>query len=456
MYDHDDIALAYAQFSALTLHDTADALIHTTDRDLIYKGTDGKQVMIPCNPIHAQLKLAENSARATVQSALGKINGNLAVANISFVVSSHPYDPAHKTHNRRLITLPLQAAVDWGRGDRKHWLSAKIQDFWGEDAVRVPTVASTGRVINQNRNPKQLLRQQRANSAAARDGVHRGTHYDDYPFDDHYHSAGKNLEQEFHHSEQAIYEMLQQKIVIQYYITHLLQAYNVQAGDKVYAIILDIYTTRYMCQGCAARSYNTAHYPGRALLAKWSWELEKSGYRTPKVGLRMVVRATGEMPAKDQPVLRQADYKAQAHHWPLNPGRASINSIVMEADARHIPWAAYDPFNDLFRRTVFFSNKAEQEKSVGALQDKAIQHFGEFLVRRKSNTHNRDNVLHAQAQPAGMPVAAILAALNARLPLPGAVQPLGSPALKRQAQDIYLPGQPAALTGVEFRGLYFI
>lgn len=459
MFEHDNLALAYAEFAALTLNDTEDALIHTIDRDLVYKGTGGKHVLIPCNPIHAQLKLAENSARLAATIAKGKaLTGNLAVANLSFVVSSHPYDVAGKTHSRRLITVPLQAAIDWGRGDRKHQLSANIQNFWGDEAVRVPTEASTGRIINQNRNPNQLLRQKRANSAATRNGVHRGAyckpHYNDYPFDQYYHCAGKNLEQEFHHSEQAIYEMLQKEEVIRYYITQFLQAYNVQPGDKVYAIVLDIYTTRYMCQGCAARAHSTAHYPGRAMLAKWSWALKKLGYRVPKVGLRMAVRATGERPAKDQAVLTPASYKAQAHHWQLNPGRASINSIVMEADAHHIDWAAFLPFNDLFRRTVFFSGKAEKENYGSAVQDEAIKHFGEFLFRRSLNTHNIHNLLHAQAQPGGMPVTAILAAVNARLPV--AVHPAGTVELKRQAQDIYLPGQPMALTNAEFRGLYFI
>lgn len=455
MFEHDDIALAYAEFSALRLSDKEEPLIHTTDRDLVYKGCGNKQVLIPCNPIHAQLKLAENSARQAVTIARGKrLQGNLAVANISFVVSSHPYDAAGKTHGRRLITLPLHAAVNWNRADQKHWLTANIQTFWGNDAVRVPTVASTGKTINQNRNPKQLLRQQRANSAAALDGVHRGTHYDDYPFEQYYHSAGKNLEQEFHHSEQAIYEMLQKEDVICYYITQFLQAYNVQPGDKIYAIVLDIYTTRYMCQGCAARSHSTAHYPGRAMLARWSWELKKMGYRVPKVGLRMAVRATGEGPAKAQPELTPASYKAQSYHWQLNPGRASINSIVMEADARHINWTVYIPFNDLFRRTVFFSGKAEKENYAYTVQDDAIKTFGEFLWRRAYAQHHIHNVLHAQAQPAGMPVTAILATVNARLS--GVVHPAGSELLKRQAQDIYLPGQAAALTGVQFRGLYFI
>jgi len=349
MFDHEDLTAA---FNATVFDNQADALIYTQKRELIFKGSDNKQVLIPCDIIHAQLKLAENAARQEIRTKDPQYGSNLATANIGFVTSSHPYNPTTKTHARRFITIPLHYAVDWNNPNSKHHFTAQIRDFWGADAETVLTPTKAGGNRKKVRNPNQLKRQKRANSVASRDGVHYNHSYENYDFHRHYASAGPSLEQDFHHSEQTIYEMLEKPEVIHYYINNFLHAYNVQPGDKVYAIILDIYTTRYMCQGCAARSYSTAHYPGRGLLAKWEWALTQMGYRIPKVGLRMAVRATGEGPAKNQKKLNPAQYQTFAQQWTLNPGRGNVNSIVLEADAAHINFAPLTPINDLFRRTV--------------------------------------------------------------------------------------------------------
>lgn len=450
MFDHEDLRAA---FKAAAFDNQAEALIYTQNRDLIFKGSDNKQVFIPCNPIHAQLKLAENAARKRLLNNYPQYGGNLATANIGFVTSSHPYDPATKTHARRFITIPLHYAVDWNVSDSKHHFTAQIKDFWGDDAKKVltPTKAGNSRKITRNYN--QLIRQKRANSVASHDGVHYNHHcYENYNFDKHYASAGPSLEQDFHHSEQTIYEMLEKPEVIHYYINNFLQAYNVQPGDKIYAIILDIYTTRYMCQGCAARSYSTAHYPGRSLLAKWEWKLKKMGYHIPKVGLRMAVRATGEGPAKNQTKLNPVQYQIFAQQWTLNPGRGNVNSIVLEADAEHINFAPLTPINDLFRRTVFLSREGGKTAS-GDIQEAAIDSFADFLTRYTAATYTQFSCVYNQCRPTDVIAQRHKASLLPRLHHAVPVNPIQR---KQLAQNIYLPGQATSLTDQEFKGLYFI
>lgn len=448
MFEHNDLVAAFKHIQL----DTQDGLLYTINRDLCYKGNEGKHVIIPCNTIHAQLKLAENTARQAILRREPEYNGNLATANIGFVVSSHPYDKAGKTHNRRFITIPLHRAVDWQNPNKRHWLTAQIRDLWGNEEEVVATETGAGKTVNKHRNFYQLTRQKKANSYATSAGLKRKPKYNEYDFEAYFVSSGPNLEMDFHHSEQTIFEMLQKADVINYYINHFLTAYNVLPGDKIYAVILDLYTTRYMCQGCYGRAYSTAHYPGRALLARWDYILRKRGYYVPKTGLRMAIRATGEVPGQE-PALSLQSYKPQQNVWTLNPGRETINSIVMEADAKHIPaqYAPYVPFDDLFRRTVFLS---DQKQVAGYVQDAAItQSFRFFLSRFQGNGHNVANPMAHQKQGAAMPVSALLAALTPKLNVP-------LPATERQkeqlARCIYLLGQPEALTDAEFRGLYFI
>lgn len=435
------------------LNQLEEGVLYTINRDLLYKGSDNKQVNIPCDIIHAQLKLAENTAREALLARDPEYKGNLATANIGFVVSSHPYDAAHKTHGRHFITVPLHFAVDWDDPNKKHFLTAQIRDLWGDDETTVATETKGGKDINKKRNPMQLKRQERANRYASKDGLNFDSSYDGYDFSKYYQSAGPKLENDFHHSEQTIYEILENPDAISYYINNFLRAYKVKPGDKVYAIILDIHTTRYMCQGCAGRAYAIAHYPGRGLLVKWEKKLLSLGYRVPKTGLRMAIRVTGEGPAHHQDTLHARNYKKQLSIWTLNPGRQNINSIVMEADARHlpIPFAPYEPINDLFRRTVFLSKETKSDSSY--IQEAAIETFRAFLLRFQANHHNICNPMFAQTQTRNARVRNILDTLNPKIRVPIPVEKIKQEHL---AQNIYLPGQPNCLTGTEFRGLFFI
>ena len=249
--------------------------------------------------------------------------------------------------------------------------------------------------------------------------------------------------------------MLQKREVIDYYVTHYLSQYGLQAGDKVYAIILDIYTTRYMCRGCSARCYSTIQHKNTALLAAWQKAFIEAGIRIPKTGLRMAIRATGERPAQYQPVLQLHNYKPQTSQWLLNPGKAQINNIVFEADNVHVPVVAGNVINDLFRRTIFLSKEANTD--AGYVQERAIDSFKDFLAVFETTNYGLNNPIFTQRSindPANLFVnptrVRLLAAQLALLAFP-----VGNVGRRQIAQNLYLPGV-APLTPQEFHGLYFI
>lgn len=141
----------------------------------------------------------------------------------------------------------------------------------------------------------------------------------------------------FHHSERAIFKHLENPTVIKHYVEELANQiqinYHVNPKDvKVIAAILDMHSTRYLCDWCEP----AMHYfqnPQSLFMKALKDQLENLEFTTPqKHDLYMVVRYSAEMPAGSKPAKEEKDHKSIHEMFDIKDYRNRQTCLILQRD----------------------------------------------------------------------------------------------------------------------------
>jgi hypothetical protein len=102
----------------------------------------------------------------------------------------------------------------------------------------------------------------------------------------------------FHHSEQALFEHLKKPSTIKSFVQSLREK-NILPHHKVYAVILDMFSTRELCSPCTVATKGVMNKQSDEFIGALQKELGNQSYKTPKNGIRMVTRVVVEEKYQD-------------------------------------------------------------------------------------------------------------------------------------------------------------
>ena len=109
-----------------------------------------------------------------------------------------------------------------------------------------------------------------------------------------YDTSTSKFELTFHHSEQALFDHLEDPKTIDKIINSLQKESQVKVAAKVYGVILSMHSKYYVCPNCEISAFGEH----KILSNNLGTALKKSGYKLPKTGMKVLTTVTTTIPYK--------------------------------------------------------------------------------------------------------------------------------------------------------------
>lgn len=246
--------------------------------------------------------------------------GNYVTGHLTFVASDAKHSEGGQ-HRRIKISIELIST------DEK----IHVSQFWGaREPVQLLGSSSSIREVKwrcPSTKQRILKRYKKAPEDSKRDSVDDCTIADGRLLSTKgiemaYHS--EDFELIFHHSEQALISHLEQQST-QRAITAKLQEFpEFKTGAKVYAVILSLHSTNYVCKNCEVTLLG-----GHKILSKnFGNTLKKLGYILPRNGLKILTTVTADTPYKCQRKMKE-DHR----EYTIDLRSLKNNGLILSQDA---------------------------------------------------------------------------------------------------------------------------
>lgn len=299
------------------LGDSQSGIVWTKSLKVIFGSRNGnKDRQIDLSSIHEALKIRFKRIEGS--------RGNDAVAHLTFVVSDKKH--AQGGQDRRIkIDLKLVSSDD----------KIHVSTMWQTLDSILPREDSSSYKKVKWRSPdalrRILRRYAKAPEDAKKDCVDDSTIACKRPFSTKgikmaYHSTNDKgvFERSFHHSEQALFDHLEQESTLEKMITKLRKLPEFKGGAKVYAVILSIHSKFYVCKNCEISALGE-----HKLLSKnLGKTLKKFGYILPKKGLKVLTTVTTDVPYKSRRQMEE-DHREFA----IDLRSVKNNGLILSQDA---------------------------------------------------------------------------------------------------------------------------
>lgn len=248
-----------------------------------------KSVRINAEKEHAQLAVQNNFSRQRlfepeVDNKKDKIKdmaGNPVTASLAFIVSTKRYKQG-ENYKRCKIRVKIDFTENYHVN--------------GADADDVVTEKAKERIIARA-------------EAAPKDIFDRKSFSPHHPetIEVLYKAAQENsdptYQQAFHHGEQALLNYLEQEQTIGAILNQLLHAEKFNQGCKVYGVILDIHSPRYVCENCEVGLLGVQNSEQSLFLKLLGQKLVSVGCILPQYSpIRMLIQASGYIPYHSEQV----------------------------------------------------------------------------------------------------------------------------------------------------------
>ncbi|MCE5293552.1 MAG: hypothetical protein LLF94_02925 [Chlamydiales bacterium] len=253
---------------------TVNATSWVKSLDLVY-GTKNpvlkphKQIAIDGDAIHEILRGRENQERES-RDHDGSVP-NYVVASISFVVSDRPHVKGG-AHGRKVITIPIK--------------------YNGQEISHVTSVYTFDQKVTtpQKKDPTKSKTYKRSSDFRA-DLLDDSTEESKSRVETYYAKGTNSFSDSYHHSERALWGALKKAETIQLLINQLFA--KLGYAPKVYAAVLDLHSTRYMCAECEPSSFCFQKKRGK-FLTRMEEALKRSCILSEKSGLTFCTRVSAE------------------------------------------------------------------------------------------------------------------------------------------------------------------
>lgn len=220
-----------------------------------------KNVLVEGDDIHFKLRCLENHERES-RDYSGTIP-NYVVANIGFVISDRVHEGKEGHHGRRFVSFPVKFG---------NQTFTQVNDTYTFDEK-----ADDGKTPRSREFKEDLIAESSADKKSA---IERD-----------YKSSGPNFVQSYHHSERALWKSLKKSGALDSIFAELEKVLD--KDGKVYCMVLDLHSTRYMCSNCEPSSYIVQ----QKLKAKFE-ERFAGKYKTSEKGFFTFSRVSAEEKSK--------------------------------------------------------------------------------------------------------------------------------------------------------------
>ena len=196
--------------------------------------------------------------------------GNPVTASFTFIVSAQKH--LSRSHNTRdCITITLDPTVDLSA---MHHITKDPDDqVMSSEAIRQSVAARVKRGETLKRN------------------IDERPHKSPEEIIDETKLVKRSFEALFHHGEQSLASALEHKKVLDYLIRQLSAHAQFTHGCKIYGVILDIHSPRYVCSNCEIGILSVQHPSSSPFLNNLTEAIRQLGCVTPVLSpLRMVTR----------------------------------------------------------------------------------------------------------------------------------------------------------------------
>lgn len=274
-----------------------------------------KTVAINAEKKHAQLTLQNvfcrqrlfNPEVASTEDKIKDFPGNPVTASLVFIVSTERYKRGEH-HERQKIWINL--------------------DFIGE--YHVNDLEDHGDPDSYSEQVKQRIIQR---IEAAPDDIFMQESSKKYPplnkdeieqlFKAQLLNNDPNYRLAFHHGEQALLNALEEEKTIENIIAKLLQEPKINQGCKIYGVILNIHSPRYVCENCEAAILGVQNSARSLFLQRLCKKLTQHGYIIPHYSpLRMTTLVSSYIPYHSEQV-------SQAEHQLFTVDMRECNNMVI-------------------------------------------------------------------------------------------------------------------------------
>lgn len=338
--------------SNIKLNDSRSSIIPTDDLSCTYVTEECNVAEIPAHDLHSQLTssgsqlyhLLDDQLPASYKNSKKQPSANILMVNISIALSK----PTKR--GEKFVSLPLRVPAQNYFSVRSSWRESIIED-------------DTYSVGSYERNESSVERIDRRHSLGVEQSPQkRGFHKTQSHGALHYlDSESPTVEQEWHHSEQAVFEYLVSEERIVHDLVQDLIDLGIQPGTEVYAIVLDMHSTRYVCgncelgmQGMMNPEYEFVQRMTRAFAANnLSYTPEKN---------MIAHRVTANMPAKNQVKMTKSKLETDSNKRMFGSWQSTLkNRSIFQADKEFS-----EPDNvptDVASRTVFVSSNVSDNNT---------------------------------------------------------------------------------------------
>lgn len=301
---------------------------------------------IPVKEIHTLLITAKTAYREVLTQKLGRHDtqgdpeATFVTANLTFVVA----DSANsKSMARRLITIPVKVPG-------KH--ICNVRDFWDETENEFISKKESPTKIRNKTFLDRLSKSHEVGLEAMPPYVSIPSDTKRFQFARHNKDPERRFEYQLHPSEQALIDFLLQPNTAAE-IVNKLKSVGLYPTDFVESVILDIFSTRYVCNKCeiALLSLESLGENG-IFLNDLKNALNARDIKTPEDGLNMITRCTTYKPNDSKKPI--AEEKHESFSVVINQLGELKNKIILECDINAIEAAVSDG-HDVFERTIFMS-----------------------------------------------------------------------------------------------------
>ncbi len=322
--------------------------------DLVYESKypekKHKFVKVEGDDLHLKLRTIENHERES-RDYQGDVP-NYVVANIGFVISDRQYEKRVSQHGRKFVSFPVKF------GDKNF---VQINDVYPPDGKTEDGKKDRSSELQEDLNESLPHK----SKSITRD----------------YNSSGGIFEQFYYHSERVLWKALKNPDTINTVITQLEEV--LPENGKVYCMVLDLHSSRYMCANCEPSSYIAQQKLG----SKFEAGLRDKNYTIAKNKLFTVSRVSAEVKKKCRQVTEAGH--GEKSEKTIKQLRRDGRSVVFQRDDR----ASSSYKTILGKYGIFTSGNsgvnvprafyASQRKDVGGAELE-VTGFNKILIRDTS------------------------------------------------------------------------
>lgn len=339
-----------SQLDQLNLNSVESSIAWCKSLDLMFwKGNKNKSE-ISGYQVHSQLKSDGNAIinplRTKVElDATGDPTLNFLMVNVGFKLSQ-----SDKKGNT-FVTFPIRVNAQNYFSMRNSW---RFGEGAGKDQVKIDNGKSKSyKAPTRSHDSGKRVNRRHSKGKESTLSIQVFTKVQENgPL--HYLTQSSPLyEQKFHHSEQALFEYLSRGSTIEYLARRLCDA-GVPRGTQVLAIIIDMHSTRYVCENCELNLLGLMS-PDYIFLKNMAKIFSKPKYSFIVQNICVAPRVSANKPDGKNKKLTEADHNAPEQSKLIGKLPSTIaNKIIYESDCD--VYKLSEITTDLHIRTVFVSS----------------------------------------------------------------------------------------------------